>query len=407
MGCRKHSPGKPCCDTDPCPPTCDEFFDELYYDANFTFNGIATTIRINKGVSFPCQYGGFICWSDPSEKLGDITIEIEPFHTPFSAENCLFLNNGNGDACNRTVDFNGYDFDTGNGQVVETLRGRPAYTYVATSGFYKQKIQRWGKRRYSVDISVYQISGGTAMRLRVTIVSSQAIRYSASCCTQTLYAIVTCPACADRICTTTFVSGGATETVCVPSPYVTPACTLGSWIGYSEITLDDPLDPFGEVASDCSSVPPFPWNPDLPVECPGLPEYGTTSVTVTNAFCVASNWITSESSVTVNTGTVCYNDVVSHYCPNGCFFLYCLEQENTELYYEVQYFSEPFECTDPCGPIAVYRETPEPEITGIPTEDYPAGETEDADCVTYYGSMSQKRKYIAFPATFNVTLCDE
>jgi hypothetical protein len=88
-------------------------------------------------------------------------------------------------------------------------------------------------------------------------------------------------------------------------------------------------------------------------------------------------------------------------------FQYCTSQENTEYYQEVKYFSEPFECTDACGLIAVYRETPEPEITGLPTEDYPAGQTTDADCVTYYGSMSQKRDYIAWPATFNVTICDE
>ena len=407
MGCRKNSPGKPCCDNPPCPPACDDFYTPVYYDATFTFNGITKTVRINKGISFPCNYGGFICWGDPSEKLGDITIEIEPGHAPFSPSNCLFLNNGNGDACDRTEDFSGYDFDTGNGQAVETIRGRPSYSYAATSGHYKQKIQRWGKRRYSVNISVGQVASGTALRLRLNIVSSQAIRYSSSCCTQAVYAIVTCPACDDRICTTTFVSGGATGTVCVPSPYITPACTLGSWIGYSAITLDEPIDPFGEVATDCSSVPPFPWNPALPSECPSAPVYGTISLTLDTVGCPNSQWVPSTYAVSVNTGTFCYNDAVGHYCPISCSFVYCTEQEDTEYYQEVEYNSEPFECTDACGQKAVYREVSEPEITGHPTEDYPAGQTTDADCVTYYGSMSQKRDYIAWPATFNVTICDE
>jgi len=406
MGCRKNSPGKPCCDTDPCPPECDDFYTPSYYDAVFTLNGITKTVRLNKGTSFPCEYGGFICWADASEKLGDITIEIEPGYTIPTATDC-FLGSVN-TICDRTEDFSEYDFDTGNGQVTEIKRGRPSYSYAVTSGHYKHKIQRWGKRRYSVDIRVYPIvSGDTALRMKVLIVSSQAIRYSASCCTQAVHAIVTCPACSDQTCVTTFEFYAPTGTVCVPSPHVKPTCTLGSWIGYAAITLDEPIDPFGEVATDCSSVPPFPWNPSLPVNCPGTPEYGTTSVTVTGVSCVASAWTTFSYSVTVNTGTVCYNDSISHYCLNGCLFQYCTSQEDTEYYQEVEYFSEPFECTDSCGPIAVYRDTPEPEITGLPTENYPAGETTDADCVTYYGSMSQKRKFIAWPATFNVTICDE
>jgi hypothetical protein len=399
------SKGNCCCPDSECPSECTAFF-AAYYDASISFNGLTKVIRINQGIANLCRFYGGLCWNDASEKLGDLTIEIEPGYTIPAANDCFAIPQfqpGAGDICDREVDYSLLPDPSGDGQVTEITRGRPAYTRAVVSSHTKAKLQRWGNRRYRVEITLSQITG-TSMRIRVDITSSQAIRYSVSCCTQAVYAILTCPACADRTCVTTVVSGGATGTVCTPNPYTTPACTLGSWIGYSAIDLAEPIDPFGTVASNCSSVPSFPWNPALPTEC-STDTFGSTSVTIATYACVSGAWVTGTSSVTVATGTVCDNDSVSHYCPNSCNFAYCLTQEDTEYFQSRSYFSEPFACTSLCGAKAVYRDTPQPEITGHPTGDYAAGETTDADCVTYYGSLSQKRKYIAWPATFNVTVC--
>ncbi len=394
------SKGACCCPDAECPTACTESFDP-YYDAIIGLNGLDKVIRIYQGIANLCRFSGGLCWNDASEKVGDLTIDIEPAANIPAAAPCF--TNSVGETCREEFDFSQFPDPSGDGQVTQITRGRPAYTRVATSSHAKHKIQRWGNRRYRVDVLLSQITG-TSMRLRVDVTSSQAIRYSVSCCSQAVHAIITCPACADRTCVTTMVGGGATGTACTPDPHVTPACTLGEWIGYSAITLDEPIDPFGTVAADCSSVPAFPWNPALPTACSEA-TFGSTTVTFTNYACLGNAWVTSTASVTVSTGTVCLNDIAARFCPTYSCLVYCTTQDDTEYFQTRTYYSEPFACTSLCGPKAVYRDTPEPEVTGRPTLDFAAGETTDPDCVTYYGSMNQKRKFIAWPATFNVTVC--
>ena len=129
------SKGTCCCPDPACPTVCTEFF-ASYYDASISFNGITKVIRINQGIANLCQFFGGLCWDEPSEKLGELNIEIEPGYTIPAAASCFESPPGN--TCDETFDFSEFPDPSGDGQVTVITRGRPAYTYAVTSGHYKQ-----------------------------------------------------------------------------------------------------------------------------------------------------------------------------------------------------------------------------------------------------------------------------
>lgn len=380
MGCRKNSPGKPCCETEPCPSECDVFFDEPYHDITFTFNGIANTVRIYKGVSFPCNYIGSICYVEDSTVETYVCVDELILPSSIAAVTCP--------TCDSTiVEYTEYPFS-----YTTFESGRPEYSYLQTRERRSYKLFQWRKRRYTVSVSLRQLSG-TAMRLQVSITTEERIRYTYSDCNKYSHRKITVPSCPDRTCT--FADGVLTCDVDWTTP---PEPTIGPWISDGEVSEPpDPQDPFGE---GCPAATAWPFSDYVldrafPYVCPDTTTFDTVTI---RSFVCAGNWGTTDST---------FNQRIGERCCEGAE---ASSSADSYLVQSVDYFSLPLECNDLCGATPVYRDTPRPE-DGLPSGDLAGGSVEDPNIILpdvtagCESTLTKTRNFIGKPATFNATIC--
>jgi hypothetical protein len=378
VGCRKNSPGEPCCDS--CPTTCTEALPS-YYDVSVTFNGITKVVRIYQMAGL-CNFVGSICWEDESTIQTYVCLTESVMPQTIEAVTCPTCNTD-------IIEYTEYPFG-----YTTFEPGRPEYSYLQTRARGSYKMFQWRKRRYTLSVVLRQIAG-TSMRLQVSILTEERIRYTYSECNKYSYRKITVPACPDRTCV--FADGVLTCDVDWTTP---PEPTLGPWIGDGAVSeATDPQDPFGD---GCPAATAWPYS-DYFVDrgplytCPDT----TTPGTVTIRFVRCNNnesWGITDNTFPTSIGEQCCDGV--------------MPGTNTDsfLVQEINYFSEPLECDDLCGETPVYRETPTPE-DGVPTDDIEGGPFEDPNIILPEESddcestLTKTRSLIARPATFNATIC--
>lgn len=393
MGCRKNSPGTPCCDG--CPSTCTDSL-ASYYDVSITFNGITKVIRINQLAGL-CNYFGSLCWSDATTQDGSYTCTYES-DTTIAAVTCP--------TCDYTIiEYTEYPFSYKSFE-----HGRPSYWYHQGRIRASYKLFRWKKRRYQVSVSLTQISG-VNLRLAVNIVTQERIRFTEENCIKYAYRKITVPACPDRTCT--FADGVLTCDVNWDSP---PAPTAGAWIGDGTIVASDPQDPFGDP---CSSMPDWLYSTyAIEQAFPNCPDESSSDPVSNRGVTCGPDpgpWFTFDTPRDMPNYEQCAHGSPMVCYRNGMIIGNCYQQEDTFLEQSMTYFSLPLVCTALCGTTPVYRDTPQPE-NGLPTGDIAGGTTTDSNCnpecgvptfgtISGTGTMPQTRSFIAKPATFNATIC--
>lgn len=329
-----------------------------------------------------CPYWyGYTCWSATSTMHSSCTVEVEPIETCEGyTVDC--------EACGVAI----------SDPTPRTWPGRPSYTTIVQRSHSKYSIARWDKTKYTAQMSVIP-QGGTLYKIFLEIVYYHAIRFTLSSCVQYVYAIATIASCPDY-------------TTNLGIPYDdTASCTLGSWVGYSAITLPAHLDPFeNDETAVCTVIGTvFPFSEEVQHPCPdfSLTEHDVDVTPIATCVCCDYNGIgtwTSPSTVvrTAYTGEVCNSDLLSIYCdPTGGAGA-CLD-EGYLVVQTLNYESEQIECTELCGVSIPLSRIPL-DGEADPPEDIPAGTLERDNCIFTDCTFNQDRPLIAKPATINVTL---
>lgn len=368
-----------------CCIACDESCEGILaeeFDVDLDFDGTHVLHMANRNEAPACpSWYGYVCWSEASAIHSSCTIEEEPSEE-CDETTCV--------TCGEAV----------SDPTPRVWPGRPAWTEVKQSTHKKFSVARWDKTKYEAQLLIVP-QGGTQYKLTLEIVYKHLMRFTLSSCVQYVYAIVTHDACPDF----TTNSGGSYDP--------TGTCDVGSYVGYSAITLPAHVDPFeNDEATVCAATANsgFPFSDEVNHDCPSLSliEDDVSITPIATCSCCdgfgVGTWsLPSTSLVTATRGLICNSDLLRVFCEftGGAGGLSC--DEGLLVTQTLTYQSEMIECTDLCtDPIRLERIPIGAEAN--PAEDIPASTLEREDCDLSGCIINQDRPLIAKPAEIYVTL---